>query len=401
VRLPGGESRAQAAAAPAIPAPFCGAWHTGFVSWTLLLSPPETGEVERRYLLEAFDSGWVTPAGPDLDAFEAELSALVERPVVALSSGTAALHLALSAVGVRAGDDVLVSTLTFAAPAFACAYLGARPVFVDADPVTWQMDARLVADELDRRAATGSLPAAVVAVDLYGAMADQVSLAEICARFEVPLIEDAAESLGATLRGRPGGSFGTVATLSFNGNKIATTGGGGALTADAETVATQARQPVAHYEHTDIGHNYRLSNLLAAVGRGQLATLTSRIAQRVRVSEGYRSRLASMPGVTAQGWVDGGAWNAWLNTFEFGPGFGAGRDDVLAALRVAGIEARPAFKPLHLQPIFADSPIITGAADGRSTNAERHFRFGVSLPSGGTITDDQVEWVCRIIDSVR
>src|SRR3712207_6797786 len=245
------------------------------------LSPPDVGELERKLLLEAFDSNWVAPVGPDLDAFEAQVAEIVGvRHAVALSSGTAALHLALVAAGVRTGDTVLVPSFTFAATANAVMYLGARPVFLDSTTESWNVDPALVAEELKRRCAKGRPPRAVVAVDMYGQCADYGPLVDACDRYGVALIEDAAEALGATYRGRPAGSFGLAGVLSFNGNKIITTGGGGMLVTDDDRVAerarylaTQARDPVAHYEHRTVGYNYRLSNLLAAVGRGQVQRL--------------------------------------------------------------------------------------------------------------------------------
>ena len=240
----------------------------------IYLSPPDMSGAERTYLLEAFDSNWIAPVGPDLNAFEDTLGQLTGRAhVAALSSGTAGLHLALLLAGVTSGDEVLVSTFTFVATANAVLQCGATPVFVDSSAADWNIDPDLVAQELAERAKHGRLPAAVVAVDLYGQCADYDRLEPICAEYEVPLIADSAESLGASRAGRPAGSRGLLATLSFNGNKIITTGGGGALVADdpalidrARYLATQARQPAAHYEHTDAGFNYRLSNVLAAIG---------------------------------------------------------------------------------------------------------------------------------------
>ena len=250
-------------------------------SWKILLSPPEVGDDERDLLLAAFDSNWVAPAGPDIDAFEAELAALTGAPAVAaLSSGTAGLHLALMAVGVGPGDDVLVNTLTFGASAFAITYLGARPCFVDCDPDTWHLDADLLDEELTRRDRAGERPAAVVSVDLYGSVSDGERIAAVCDAHDVPLVQDAAEAIGAFRDGVHAGRQGRVAVLSFNGNKMVTTGGGGAIMSDdasivsrARYLSTQARQPVPWYEHEDVGFNYRMGNLNAAVGRGQLRTL--------------------------------------------------------------------------------------------------------------------------------
>lgn len=358
-------------------------------------------------LLSAFDSGWIAPAGPDLEAFEHELCALTgAAAVVGLSSGTAALHLALMVVGVGRGDEVLMSDLTFAASAFATSYVGAVPVFVDSEPGSWQMDPVVLEAALAQRAEAGRLPAAVIAVDLYGSVCDGTRISAICAQYGVPLVEDAAEAIGATRDGMSAGRFGAVAVLSFNGNKMVTTGGGGALVADdpalvqhARHLATQARQPVAWYEHHEIGHNYRLGNLNAAVGRGQLATLPARIARRRAVRAEYERHLADVPGVRFQQVPDGCEPNHWLTTVEFDPAaFGATAADVLVALREEGIEARPGFKPMHLQPVFAGAPVLT--ADGPAVS-KRHFERSVSLPSSGFLTPEQVEWIARTALSVR
>ena len=369
----------------------------------VLLSPPEVSDVERQMLIDAFDSGWVAPAGPDLDAFEHELAEFTGADAVAgLSSGTAALHLALMAVGVSAGDDVLVSTLTFGASAFAITYLGARPCFVDCDPLTWHLDPGLLEQELERRAANGSLPAAVVGVHVYGSVADSARIAAACARFNVPLVEDAAEALGAYRDGIHAGRAGRVAILSFNGNKIVTTGGGGAVMSDDEKLvqqvrhrATQARRPVPWYEHEEIGFNYRMGNLNAAVGRGQLRTLPARIAERRRVREGYERHLGALAGVSFQMNPAGCEPNHWLTTVRFSPDeFGASPADVVTALRTEGIEARHGFKPMHQQPVFADHPVVGGAV------ADDLFATTVSLPSGSRLTDQQVEWISEVIASV-
>lgn len=373
-------------------------------TWKFLLSPPEVGPVERALLIEAFDSGWVAPAGPDIDAFEAELADLTgAAAVAALSSGTAALHLALMAVGVSAGDDVLVSTLTFGASAFAVTYLGARPCFVDCEPETWHLDPELLDDELHRRRREGRLPAAVVSVDLYGSVADGPRLAAICAEHGVPLVEDAAEAIGAHRDGVPAGRFGRVAVLSFNGNKIVTTGGGGAIVSDDPTIvsharylSTQARQPVPWYEHQHVGFNYRMGNLNAAVGRGQLRTLADRIAGRARVREAYERRLGGVPGVSFQAVPDGCSPNHWLTTVRFDPdAFGATTPMILEALRSAGIEARHGFKPMHLQPVFDGSPCVGGAV------AADLFETTLSLPSGSRLGDDDVGEICDVILSAR
>ena len=373
------------------------------MNWKVLLSPPEMSDIERAMLLSAFDSGWVAPAGPDLDAFEDELAEFTGAADVAgLASGTAALHLALQVVGVQPGDEVLMSDLTFAASAFATTYVGAVPVFVDSEPATWQMDPEVLEAELERRAAAGRLPAAVVAVDLYGSVADGTRLAAACARHGVPLVEDAAEALGASRDGVAAGRFGRVGVLSFNGNKIVTTGGGGALLSDdadlvarARHLGTQARDGVPWYQHAEVGFNYRMGNLNAAVGRGQLATLTERMERRAVVRRWYEQEFAGVEGVRFQAVPDGCSPNHWLTTVEIDEAlFGAGAAEVLAALRADGIEARRGFCPMHLQPVFAGSVPVTA---GGSSVAAAHFGCSVSLPSSGRLTREQVEWIAGTV----
>ncbi|KUL35308.1 DegT/DnrJ/EryC1/StrS family aminotransferase [Actinoplanes awajinensis] len=367
----------------------------------IYLSPPHVTDVERKLLLEAFDSNWVAPVGPDLNAFEAACAELVGvRHAVALSSGTAALHLALIAAGVRRGDTVLVPSFTFAASANAVMYLGARPVFLDSTPESWNVDPQLVADELRDRAGRGQLPRAVVTVDMYGQCADYQPILEACDRYGVPLIEDAAEALGATYRGRAAGSFGLAGVLSFNGNKIATTGGGGMLVTDDGSVAqqvrhlaTQAREPVAHYEHRTVGYNYRLSNLLAAVGRGQMQRLPAMIEARRITAEHYRAALGDLPGIAFIPVASYGVPNRWLTCLLVDAGkLGASRDQILAALEKENIEARPTWKPMHLQPAYRDCVVRGGAV------AADLFHRGLCLPSGSALTGHDRD---RVVTAVR
>jgi dTDP-4-amino-4,6-dideoxygalactose transaminase len=374
------------------------------MDWKVLLSPPEMSLVEREMLLEAFDGGWLAPAGPDLEAFEAELCELSgAAEAVALSSGTAALQLALRVVGVGAGDDVLISDLTFAAAAFAASHLGARSCFIDSEASSWQLDPELLEEELGRRAAAGALPAAVVAVDLYGSVVDGERLAAACAGFGVPLVEDAAEAVGASRQGRMAGRFGAVGVYSFNGNKIVTTGGGGAIVTDQPTLAgrarhlaSQARQPTLHYEHHEVGYNYRLGNINAAVGRGQLRTLPSRMLERARVRAHYEDRLGGMPGVRFQDVPPDCVPNHWLTTVEIDASlFGATAADVLTAVRAAGIEARPGFMPMHLQPVFAGAPVVGGSVSAR------HFTRSVSLPSSSRLTAGELDWITDVVAGAR
>jgi dTDP-4-amino-4,6-dideoxygalactose transaminase len=367
----------------------------------IYLSPPDVSGIERKLLLEAFDSNWVAPVGPDLDAFEAQVAGLLGvRHAVALSSGTAALHLALVAAGVRRGDTVLVPSFTFAATANAVMYLGARPIFLDSTPESWNVDPGLVAGELRDRAVRGQVPRAVVTVDMYGQCADYEPLLEACDRYGVALIEDAAEALGASYRGRPAGSFGLAGVLSFNGNKIVTTGGGGMLVTDDDRVAaqtrhlaTQAREPVAHYEHRTVGYNYRLSNLLAAVGRGQVQRLDDLVAARAATARYYRAALGDLPGLTFMPVAEYGKPNWWLTCLLVDADeFGADRDRILAHLATLNIEARPTWKPMHLQPVFRDC-----AMRGGEVSADL-FRRGLCLPSGSALTDDDRQ---RVADAVR
>jgi dTDP-4-amino-4,6-dideoxygalactose transaminase len=366
----------------------------------IYLSPPEVGDEERRMLLEAFDSNWIAPLGPDVDAFEAEFAERIGiGHAVALSSGTAALHLALLLIGIKAEDEVLVPSFTFVATANAVRYLGAHPVFVDCSASTWQIDPDLLATELADRARRGNLPAAVITVDLYGQAADYDALAAACAPYGIPLVEDAAEALGGTYRGRAAGTFGTAGVFSFNGNKIITTSGGGMLVADsgplaerARYLATQAREPFPHYEHTTLGFNYRLSNLLAALGRAQLRGLDSRINRRRQINRYYREALGGLPGIGFMPIADYGEPNYWLTVATVEPGaFGVDRERIRTALEEVDVEARPTWKPLHLQPVFADSTVIGGSV------AAGIFDRGLCLPSGSALSEAELERIVEVI----
>ena len=325
----------------------------------IYLSPPDVGIDDQAAIQRAVESGWIAPLGPEVDGLEAELAAVTtRRHGVALSSGTAALHLGLLALGVGPGDRVLVSSLTFAATANAVRYTGAEPVFVDSDRETWNMDPDLLGEALESEARF----AACVPVDIYGQCADYDRIEALCAEHEVPLIEDAAEALGATYRGRRAGSFGVMATLSFNGNKIITTSGGGALVTDREDwagqtrwLATQARDPAPHYEHTTIGYNYRLSNLLAALGRSQLADLERRVDRRREHNQFYREALGDLPGVDFMPEADGCRSTFWLTCVTVDPvQAGTDREQIRLHLESLDIEARPVWKPMHLQPVFSE-----------------------------------------------
>jgi dTDP-4-amino-4,6-dideoxygalactose transaminase len=303
-------------------------------------------------------------------------------------------------LGVQRDDEVLCSSLTFSASANPIVYQGARPVFVDSERASWNMDPALLAEELDRAGKLGKLPKAVVVVDLYGQSADQDPIRTACARWDVPIIEDAAEALGATYRGKACGSFGKLAVLSFNGNKIITTSGGGALLSDdqalierARFLATQARDPAPHYEHSQIGFNYRMSNVCAAIGRGQLRVLDDRVAARRRNFERYRQGLASLPGVSFMPEASYGTANRWLTCLTIdAQRFGATREDVRLALAAHEIEARPVWKPMHLQPVFRGCRSVGGAV------SEALFADGLCLPSGSNLADADID---EVIERVR
>ncbi|GLW31728.1 DegT/DnrJ/EryC1/StrS family aminotransferase [Actinoplanes regularis] len=361
----------------------------------VLLSAPDVGPLEQEYVMAALRSGWVAPAGPDLDRFEREIADRVGVPhAVAVNSGTSALHLALIGAGAGPGDVVVVPTLTFAATANAVVYTGATPVFADCDPVSGNLDPDVLSGLLAELSAEGAPVRAVLTVDLYGFCADYDRILPLCDRYGVPLIEDATEALGAAYRGRAAGSFGWAAALSFNGNKIMTTSSGGMLlTADpglatrARNLASQARLPVAHYEHAEIGYNYRLSNLLAALGRAQLCRLDEMIERRRTIRDGYAKVFANLDGVRLLSGDDPGA-NCWLTGVVVDPErAGWSARDLAAHLAARNVETRPVFKPMHLQPVFAGSrAALTGAA-------EHLFDDGLVLPSGSVLTDGQVRLV--------
>jgi dTDP-4-amino-4,6-dideoxygalactose transaminase len=366
----------------------------------IYLSPPDTTADDRELLLDAFDSNWIAPLGPHVDAFERELAEKVGvTHAGALSSGTAALHLALLLVGVGPGDEVIVPTLTFVATANAARYVGAEPIFVDSDLTSWNVDANLVASELYDRARRGRRPAAVISVDLLGGCPDYDVLESACEELEIPLVEDAAEALGASFRGRPAGSFGVCATFSFNGNKIITTSGGGMLVSNsvelidhARSLATQAREPVAHYEHVELGYNYRLSNLLAALGRGQLRGLDRRIASRKAINERYAQAFNTVEGIELMPFGEGVTPNYWLTCVRIDPErFGAGPESIRLDLERINVEARPIWKPLHLQPLYKGAQTVGGSV------AEELFAEGLCLPSGSRLEAADQD---RIIETI-
>lgn len=366
----------------------------------IYLSPPHLSGRELEYLTEAIDSNWVAPLGPQVDAFEQELATLVGVPnALALSSGTAALHLALVVLGIGPGDEVACSSFTFSASANPIVYTGASPVFVDADADTWTMDPALLEQALAERPAIR----AVVAVDLYGQCCDYERIRELCAAHGVTLIQDAAESLGALYGDEPTGGQGDLAVFSFNGNKVITTSGGGMLVSrnrdwieHARKLSTQARDAAPHYEHTEIGFNYRLSNLLAAVGRAQLAVLGERVAARRGVYARYGHLLADVPGISLMPWAAYGNGNCWLTCITVDPEqAGTDRERIRLALEAEDIESRPLWKPMHLQPVFAGAPVYGGDISAGL------FERGLCLPSGSSLTYDDQQRVVEILLATR
>lgn len=368
----------------------------------IFLSKADVTEVEERYVLDAVRSGWVAPLGPHVDAFEAEIAARVGvAGALALSSGTAALHLALLELGAKPDTAVLVSSMTFAASANAIVYTGADPVFVDAQASDGNVDPELLLRAVDTLQREGTTVAAVMTVDLFGRCAEYHEIVDALAARGVPLVEDAAEALGASYDGKQAGSFGRAAALSFNGNKIMTTSGGGMLLSDdldllarCRYLSTQARQPVPYYEHTEIGYNYRLSNILAALGRAQLTRLDGMIARRRAIRRRYVERLADLPGVRFLGHhSDRGdaSDNCWLTTVVLDPTVAqASADSLIKALDADDIEARHLWKPMHLQPVFADARTFVNGV------SESLFENGVTLPSGSILTDDDVDRVLAV-----
>ena len=365
----------------------------------IYLSPPDMSDRERASLMAAFDSNWIAPLGPEVDAFERELAVRTGvSAAAALSSGTGALHLALILLDVGSGDEVWTSTLTFAATVNAIRYVGATPVFVDSERASWNMDPELLREALHDAAVRGSLPKAVVVVDLYGQCADYDAILAACEAHGVPVIEDAAEALGATYRNRPAGSFGAIGVLSFNGNKIMTTSGGGALLSDdtalverARYLASQARQPAAHYEHEEIGYNYRLSNLLAAVGRAQLARLDGFVERRREINRRYREALEGIDGVAFLPEAPGGRSTCWLTCVLLDEErLGVGPEQIREHLEAHNIEARPVWKPMHLQPVFRGCRVVGGAV------AQDLFLRGLCLPSGSTLSEEAQR---RVVDA--
>jgi len=367
----------------------------------LYLSPPYMSGLELELVKEAFSTNWIAPLGPMVDAFEAEICACTgARHALAVSSGTAAIHLSLMLLGVTAGDEVLCASFTFAGSAFPIRYLGATPVFVDSEETSWNMDPALLEEAILDRMKRGKTPKAAIVVHLYGQSADLDAIMEVCARYGIPVIEDAAESLGTLYRGRPTGTLAPLGVLSFNGNKIITTSGGGMLlchdgdlAARGKSLATQAREPCPWYEHHAIGFNYRMSNVLAAIGRGQLKTLEERVARRRVIFDQYTRMLAQLPGIRFTSDPPWGRSNRWLTCIRIDSALsGVTPEEIRLALERENIESRPLWKPMHLQPVFGECPAYTNGV------SEKLFNEGLCLPSGNGLSDADLN---RVVDVIK
>jgi dTDP-4-amino-4,6-dideoxygalactose transaminase len=369
------------------------------------LSSPHMGGKEEVYVKEAFDTNWIAPLGPHVDGFEKDLCHFTGvKNAAALSSGTAAIHLALILLEVKAGDEVICQSFTFSASANPIVYQGATPIFIDSEGDTWNMCPQQLRKAIEDRIAKGKKPKAIIPVHLYGMPAKMNAIMKIAEEFSIPVIEDAAEALGSSIDGRPCGSFGELGILSFNGNKIITTSGGGALISDNETfikdarfLATQARDPAPHYQHSHIGYNYRMSNVCAAIGRGQMEVINQRVAQRRANFDFYKNALNDFPGISFLLAPKGFSSNRWLTCILVNPALtprGISREDIRLALEKENIESRPLWKPMHLQPVFADASFY---GDGIS---ERLFEQGLCLPSGSNLTPADLDRVMAVITKI-
>lgn len=371
----------------------------------IFLSPPHMSGNEMKYIQEAFDTNWIAPLGPNVDAFEKEIASYVGvNDAVAVSSGTAAIHLALSLLGVTKGDKVFCSTLTFVASANPILYQGAEPVFIDSEPDTWNMSPEALKKAFIDALIVGKLPKAVIVVNLYGQSAKMDEIMELCNLYGVPLIEDAAESLGSFYKGKPSGTFGQFGIYSFNGNKIITASSGGMLvsnntdkTKEARFLATQARDQAIHYQHSRLGYNYRLSNILAGVGRGQLEVLEERVKARRAIFDRYYSELAHIPGVRFMPELPDTTSNRWLTALTVDvEEAGITVETILEKMADHNIEARPVWKPLHMQPLFKEAQYYPHGKDG--SVSERLFLSGICLPSGSNLT---LEEQYRVINTIK
>lgn len=368
------------------------------------LSSPHMGGAEEQFVAEAFATNWIAPLGPNVNGFEQDLSTFLggASHVAALSSGTAAIHLGLILLGVGAGDEVICQSFTFSATANPIVYQGATPIFVDSEPDTWNMSPVLLEEAIKDRLRKGKKPKAIIPVHLYGMPAKMNEILEVANRYEIPVLEDAAEALGSSIDGRMCGTMGQISALSFNGNKIITTSGGGALvSADAgiaqkaRFLATQARDEAPHYQHSHIGYNYRMSNLCAGVGRGQMQVLNDRIATRRAIFGRYASLLSGRAGISVCHEPEGYFSNRWLTTLLINPTeAGVTREDLRLALDKENIESRPLWKPMHLQPVFEQYPYY---GDGVS---DKLFENGLCLPSGSNLTEEELQRVFAVTERV-
>jgi dTDP-4-amino-4,6-dideoxygalactose transaminase len=366
------------------------------------LSSPHMGGTEQDYVKEAFDTNWIAPLGPNVNGFEKDLELFLNDDchVAALSSGTAALHLGLVLLGVKAGDEVICQSMTFSATANPISYIGAVPVFVDSELDTWNMSPSLMEEAIKDRIAKGKKPKAIIPVHLYGMPAKMDEITAVAHRYEIPVLEDAAEALGSSINGRRCGAFGDIGVLSFNGNKIITTSGGGALVShdagvakDARFLSTQARDEAPHYEHSRIGYNYRMSNICAGIGRGQMEVLADRVEQRRSVYNKYKDHIGGKKGIYFPTGPAGYFSNRWLSTILIDPvEAGFSREDLRLAFEQENIESRPLWKPMHMQPVF------NGCAFYGDGTAERLFQNGLCLPSGSNLKDDDLERIFEVMD---
>lgn len=369
------------------------------------LSLPHIGESEQKFVKQAFDSNWVAPLGPNVDGFERDLASFLEEDthIAALSSGTAALHLALILLNVQPEDEVICQSMTFSASANPIRYQGATPIFIDSEKDTWNMDPLFLEEAIKDRIAKGKKPKAIIPVHLYGMPAKMKEIIAIAQKYGIPIVEDAAEALGSSIKGKKCGTFGEIGILSFNGNKIITTSGGGAMISKnidyikkATFLATQARDPAPHYEHSQIGFNYRLSNISAGIGRGQMVVLRERIRQRRENFSFYKNELRDLPGVSLLSEPEGFYSNRWLTTILVDPEKSGGvtREHIRLELEKENIESRPLWKPMHLQPVFKNDPYYGNGI------AENLFANGLCLPSGSNLTNEELKRVLKCILSV-
>ena len=370
------------------------------------LSSPHMGGNEMKYVQEAYETNWIAPLGPNVNEFENDLSRYTGAEyAAALSAGTAALHLALVMLGVDKEDEVLCSSFTFSATANPIVYQGAIPVFVDSEYATWNMDSVLLEKAIKDRIAKGKKPKAILVVHLYGMPADMEAILIVASKYDIPVIEDAAEALGSTYKGKSMGTYGVMGALSFNGNKIITTSGGGALISDnkefieeARFLSTQARDNAPHYQHSKIGYNYRMSNIVAGIGRGQMEVIDERIAQRRANHNYYMSNLNGLPGITVFSEPDNDYFsNHWLSCILVDPNKtknGITREDIRHAMLEENIETRPLWKPMHKQPIFEKYPKYVNGT------SEKLFDIGLCLPSGSNMTDEDKERVLEVFKNL-